>query len=153
MTPTLNEKLIAYLAVLSGLTLSVVAEFYSISGLVAIFSAATIPIIIMGIALGVGKIVATLWLKQNWDIAPVSVKIYLSIAILMLMLITSIGIFGFLSKAHSDQNLVSGDAQAKIAVYDEKIKTAKENIDVNRKALKQLDEAVDQVMSSEGLDL
>jgi hypothetical protein len=146
MTPTLNEKLIAYLAVLSGLTLSVVAEFYSISGLVAIFSAATIPIIIMGIALGVGKIVATLWLKQNWDIAPVSVKIYLSIAILMLMLITSIGIFGFLSKAHSDQNLVSGDAQAKIAVYDEKIKTAKENIDVNRKALKQLDEAVDQVM-------
>lgn len=146
MTPTLNEKLIAYLAVLSGLTLSVVAEFYSISGLVAIFSAAAIPIIIMGIALGVGKIVATLWLKQNWDIAPVSVKIYLSVAILMLMLITSIGIFGFLSKAHSDQSLVSGDAQAKVSVYDEKIKSSKENIDANRKALKQLDEAVDQVM-------
>lgn len=146
MTPTLNEKLIAYLAVLSGLTLSIVAEFYSISGLVAIFSAATIPIIIMGIALGVGKIVATLWLKQNWDIAPVSVKIYLSVAILMLMLITSIGIFGFLSKAHSDQGLVSGDAQAKVSIYDEKIKTSKENIDANRKALKQLDEAVDQVM-------
>ena len=146
MTPTLNEKLIAYLAVLSGLTLSVVAEFYSISGLVAIFSAAAIPIVIMGIALGVGKIVATLWLKQNWDIAPVSVKIYLSVAILMLMLITSIGIFGFLSKAHSDQSLVSGDAQAKVSIYDEKIKTSKENIDANRKALKQLDEAVDQVM-------
>jgi len=56
------------------------------------------------------------------------------------------GIFGFLSKAHSDQNLVSGDVQAKIAVYDEKIKTAKDNIDANRKALKQMDEAVDQVM-------
>jgi hypothetical protein len=62
------------------------------------------------------------------------------------MLITSMGIFGFLSKAHSDQSLVSGDVTAKIAVYDEKIKTAKENIDANRKALKQMDEAVDQVM-------
>jgi len=56
------------------------------------------------------------------------------------------GIFGFLSKAHSDQNLVSGDVIAKISVYDEKIKTAKDNIDANRKAIKQLDEAVDQVM-------
>jgi hypothetical protein len=56
------------------------------------------------------------------------------------------GIFGFLSKAHSDQSLVSGDVQSKIAIYDEKIKTAKENIDANRKALKQMDEAVDQVM-------
>jgi hypothetical protein len=62
------------------------------------------------------------------------------------MLITSMGIFGFLSKAHSDQSLVSGDVQSKIAVYDEKIKTAKDNIDANRKALKQMDEAVDQVM-------
>jgi hypothetical protein len=56
------------------------------------------------------------------------------------------GIFGFLSKAHNDQNLVSGDVQSKIAIYDEKIKTAKDNIDANRKALKQMDEAVDQVM-------
>ena len=62
------------------------------------------------------------------------------------MIVTSMGSFGFLSKAHSDQSLVSGDVLAKIAVYDEKIKTAKDNIDANRKALKQLDEAVDQVM-------
>jgi hypothetical protein len=62
------------------------------------------------------------------------------------MLITSMGIFGFLSKAHSDQGLVSGTVLAKIAIYDEKIKTGKDNIDVNRKALKQMDEAVDQVM-------
>jgi hypothetical protein len=62
------------------------------------------------------------------------------------MLITSMGIFGFLSKAHSDQSLVSGDVQSKIAIYDEKIKTAKENIEANRKQLKQMDEAVDQVM-------
>lgn len=67
-------------------------------------------------------------------------------AVIVLMIITSMGIFGFLSKAHSDQSLVSGDVMAKISVYDEKIKTAKDNIDANRKALKQMDEAVDQVM-------
>jgi hypothetical protein len=73
-------------------------------------------------------------------------KCYLVPAVFMLMVITSMGIFGFLSKAHTDQSLVSGDVQAKIAVYDEKIKLAKDNIDANRKALKQMDEAVDQVM-------
>ncbi len=146
MSPTLNEKFLAYLALFSGLAISVVAEYYSILGLTAIFSAAVIPVIIMGIALGLGKITATLWLKQNWNIAPWSVRIYLFVAVLVLMMITSMGIFGFLSKAHSDQNLVSGDVLAKISVYDEKIKVAKDNIDANRKALKQLDEAVDQVM-------
>jgi hypothetical protein len=64
----------------------------------------------------------------------------------MLMVITSMGIFGFLSKAHSDQNLISGDAQSKIAIYDEKIKTQKENIEANRKALRQMDEGVDSVL-------
>lgn len=146
MKTTLNESLIAYLALLSGLALSGVAVYYSVAGLTAIFSAAVIPIIIMGVALEVSKIVATVWLKQNWSIAPLTVKTYLCVAIAMLMIITSMGIFGFLSKAHSDQNLVSGDVTAKIAVYDEKIKIAKDNIDDNRKALKQLDEAVDQVM-------
>jgi hypothetical protein len=146
MKPTLNEKFLAYLALFSGLFLSLVAEYYSILGLTSIFSAAVIPVVIMGIALGLGKITATLWLKQNWKIAPWSMRIYLFTAIMVLMIVTSMGIFGFLSKAHSDQSLVSGDVQAKISVYDEKIKTAKENIDVNRKALKQMDEAVDQVM-------
>ena len=147
MKPTLNEKFLAYLALLSGLTLSAVAEYYSILGLTSIFAAAIIPVVVMGIVLGLGKVTATLWLKQNWSIAPWSMRIYLAVAIIVLMLITSMGIFGFLSKAHSDQNLVSGDVLSKIAVYDEKIKTSKENIDANRKALKQLDEAVDQVMA------
>ena len=146
MKPTLNEKFLAYLALFSGLFLSLVAEYYSILGLTSIFSAAVIPVVIMGIALGLGKITATLWLKQNWNIAPWSMRVYLFTAIMVLMIVTSMGIFGFLSKAHSDQSLVSGDVQAKISVYDEKIKTARENIDVNRKALKQMDEAVDQVM-------
>jgi hypothetical protein len=146
MKPTLNEKFLAYLALFSGLSLSVVAEYYSILGLTSIFAAAVIPVVIMGIALGLGKITATLWLKQNWAIAPWSMRAYLFTAIIVLMIVTSMGIFGFLSKAHSDQSLVSGDVQAKISIYDEKIKTARENIDVNRKALKQMDEAVDQVM-------
>jgi hypothetical protein len=146
MKSELNEKLLAYLTLVSGLAISAVAEYYSILGLTTIFSAAVIPVIIMGIALGVGKIIGTLWLKQNWNIAPLPIKIYLVGAIGILMFITSMGIFGFLSKAHSDQSLVSGDVQSKIAVYDEKIKVAKENIDANRKALKQMDEAVDQTM-------
>jgi len=146
MSPTLSEKFIAYLALISGLAISAVAVYYSVVGLTAIFAAAAIPIIIMGVALEVSKLVATIWLKQNWSIAPKLIKIYLLVAIVVLMLITSMGIFGFLSKAHSDQSLVSGDVLARIAVYDEKIKTEKENIDVARKSLKQLDEAVDQVM-------
>jgi hypothetical protein len=147
MKPTLNEKFIAYLALLSGLSISAVAVYYSVVGLTAIFAAAVIPIIIMGTTLEVSKLVATVWLKQNWKTAPILIKTYLFTAIVVLMIVTSMGIFGFLSKAHSDQNLVSGDVLAKISVYDEKIKTSKENIDANRKALKQLDEAVDQVMA------
>jgi hypothetical protein len=100
----------------------------------------------MGSALEVGKLVCASWLKANWERAPRFMKYYMITAVLLLMLITSMGIFGFLSKAHNDQNLVSGDVQSKIAIYDEKIKTAKDNIDANRKALKQMDEAVDQVM-------
>jgi hypothetical protein len=147
MDTKFNEKLIAYITLFSGLALSIVAEYYSIAGLTAIFAAAVIPVIIMGVALGLGKVVSTIWLKQNWTTAPWTIKVYLSIAIAMLMLITSMGTFGYLSKAHSDQNLVSGDVQSKIAIYDEKIKTAKENIESNRKQLKQMDEAVDQVMA------
>ncbi len=147
MPVTFNEKFIAYLALISGLLISGVAEYYSIVGFTAIFAAAVIPVIIMGIALGIGKISATIWLKQNWNIAPWTVRIYLLVAIFVLMCVTSLGIFGFLSKAHSDQSLVSGDVQSKIAIYDEKIKTARENIEANRRQLKQMDEAVDQVMA------
>jgi hypothetical protein len=141
-----SDKFIAWSALLSGLTVSAVAIYYSVAGLVAIFSAAVIPIIVMGVALEISKLAGTVWLKQNWTRAPYFIRAYLLAAIAILMLITSMGIFGFLSKAHSDQSLVSGDVQSRIAIYDEKIKTAKDNIDANRKALKQMDEAVDQVM-------
>ncbi len=129
------------------LIISAVAAYYSIVGLTAIFSAAVIPIIIMGAALEVGKVTAAVWLKLNWTRASWTYKLYLVPAVAFLMLLTSMGIFGFLSKAHSDQTLVSGDVQSKIAIYDEKIKTAKENIEADRRQLRQMDEAVDQVMA------
>ena len=139
--------ILAFLLLITGLTISAVAIYYSVVGLTAIFSAAAIPIVIMGSALEVGKLVCASWLKANWERAPGFMKYYMITAVCVLMLITSMGIFGFLSKAHNDQNLVSGDVASKIAVYDEKIKTEKENIDANRKVLKQLDEGVDQVMA------
>ena len=128
------------------LSLSVIAAYYSIAGLAAIFAAAVVPIMVMGSILELAKVVVTIWLHEYWNRARWLMKLYLVPAVVMLMLITSMGIFGFLSKAHSDQSLVSGDSQAKVSIFDEKIKTSKENIDANRKALKQMDEAVDQVM-------
>lgn len=126
--------------------LSGVAAYYSIMGLIAIFSAAVIPIAVMGGTLEVAKLVVTSWLYRNWKETHWMMRTYFCTAIAILMILTSMGIFGFLSKAHSDQSLVSGDVLAKISVYDEKMKISKENIDANRKALKQMDEAVDQVM-------
>ena len=139
--------LVGYLTLLSGLLISAIAIYYSVEGLVAIYPAMVVPIVIMGVVIELGKLSLTVWLKQYWERAPIFLKTYMLPAVAVLMLITSIGVFGFLSKAHSDQNLVSGDVQSKIAIYDEKIKTAKENIESNRKQLKQMDDAVDQVMA------
>lgn len=147
MKVSLSDKIVAWLTLLSGLTISAVAVWYSVAGLVSIFAAAVIPIIVMGVALEVSKLVATIWLKLNWHRAPGLIKIYLTTAIAILMLITSMGIFGFLSKAHSDQSLVSGDVQSKISIIDEKIATEKGNIEAARKALAQMDAAVDQTMA------
>ena len=138
--------ILAWLLLLTGLTISAVAIYYSVIGLAAIFAAATIPIYIMGGSLEVAKLVCASWLKANWSRAPALMKWYMTVAVIVLMIITSMGIFGFLSKAHSESGLISGDVQSKIAIYDEKIKTAKENIEANRKALRQMDDAVDQIM-------
>ena len=135
-----------YLILFISVIISAIAAYYSVVGLTAIFAAAVVPVMIMGGALEAGKIVATVWLHNNWRRAGYAFKMYLVPAIVFLMLLTSMGIFGFLSKAHGDQSLVSGDAMARVAIYDEKIKISKDNIDANRKALKQMDEAVDQVM-------
>lgn len=135
------------ITLITAILLSGIAEYFSIVGLIAIFAAAPISVAVMGGALGVSKLVAASWVYRNWDHAPKSLRYYLTLAVLILSIITSMGIFGFLSKAHSEQTLVSGDLQAKLLVYEEKIKTAKENIEVDRKQLKQLDSAVDQVMA------
>jgi hypothetical protein len=129
------------------LCISAVAEFYSIIGLTAIFAAQPIPVIVMGVALGVGKITAAVWLKMNWHRASWTYKLYLVPAVAFLMLLTSMGIFGFLSKAHSDQSMISGDVMSRIAIYDEQLKTSKDNIEAARKSIKQMDDAVDQVLS------
>ena len=136
-----------YFILTVALIISAIAEYYSIVGLMAIFAASPIAVAVMGAALGVGKITGAVWLKINWARAKWTYKVYLCSAVVLLMALTSIGCFGFLSKAHSDQSLIGGDVQSKIAIYDEKIKTAKENIEADRKQLKQMDEAVDQVMA------
>ncbi len=141
------DMIFGFTILATALLLSLVAAYYSIMGLTAIFAAATIPVIIMGASLELGKIVATVWLHNNWQRASWLFKTYLIPAVFFLMMLTSMGIYGFLSKAHSDQSLVSGDVTAKIAIYDEKIKIERENIDADRKQLKQMDEAVDQVMA------
>lgn len=136
----------ATVTLLVALALSSIAAYYSIQGLMAIFAAAMTPIMMMGGILEVAKVVTTVWLHKYWKRSSFSLKTYLILAVMGLAFLTSMGIFGFLSKAHSDQNLVGGDIQAKIAIYDQKIKVAKETIETDRKQLKQMDDAVDQVM-------
>ena len=127
-------------------TISAIAAWYSIVGLTAIFSAAVVPVIIMGASLEAGKIVATVWLHNNWRRAGWVFKTYLVPAVIFLMLLTSLGIFGFLSKAHSDQSLVTGDATSRVAIYDEKIATERENISQAKRAIEQMNAQVDQML-------
>jgi hypothetical protein len=134
------------LLLVTAIALSGVAEYYAIMGLIAIFAGAPISIAVMGIVLGAAKIIVTSWLYRNWKITPTLMKVYFVSAISVLMLLTSMGIFGYLSKAHLEHSNISGDVVAKIQVYDEKILVLKDNINANRKALKQFDEAVDQIM-------
>lgn len=134
------------LTLLVALTLSAIAAWYSVLGLTAIFAAAVIPIIIMGGALEFAKVITTVWLHRYWDRAGWNLKLYLVPAVIALAFLTSMGIFGFLSKAHSDQSLVSGDVGAKVELIDEKIKIARDNIAMNQKALEQMNSQVDQLL-------
>jgi hypothetical protein len=148
-----SDKILAYLTLISGLVISAVAVWYSVAGLVAIFAAAALPIMIMGVALETSKLVATVWLKWNWDRAPFHIKTYLISAISILMIITSLGIFGFLSKAHLDQTIPTGDVAAKVSLIDEKIQNERNNIDDARRLLKQLDDAVIGIQGGEGREI
>ena len=127
--------------------ISGVSAFYSVTGLTAIFAAAFWPIVIMGSALEVGKITATVWLHKYWHRANWQFKAYLIPAIIVLMIITSMGTYGYLAKAHMDQTVTVGDSAAQVAILDEKIKTEKDNIDVARKALQQMDAQVNETLA------
>jgi hypothetical protein len=135
-----------YLTLFTALILSVSAAVYSILGLTAIFASAFWPIVVLGGSLEFGKIVTTLWLHKYWNRAELQYKVYLCSAVIILMVLTSMGVFGFLSKAHLDQAIPSGDIQAQVQIFDDKIQTQKDNIKTARAALTQMDSAVDQVM-------
>ena len=135
-----------FLTFLTAISLSAVAAYYSVIGLAAIFPGSYLPVVIMGSVLEASKLVTVSWLYNNWKQCPLLIKTYLCMAVTILMLITSMGIFGFLSKAHLEHSSDNAPLLNKISILDEKIKTEKENIDANRKILKQFDEIVDQTM-------
>ena len=109
------------LVLITALTISAVAIYYSVAGLVAIFAAAAVPIIIMGGALEVGKLVTAVWLHKYWKQATWWLKTYLTLAVLVLMFITSMGIFGFLSKAHIEQTSAAQEGVANIERIDSEL--------------------------------
>lgn len=134
--------LFGILTLLVGLAISVVAAWYSIVGLMAIFAAAKIPIAIMGAVLEVGKLLTASWLYQFWDRTNTLLKSYFTIAVVVLMFITSMGIFGFLSKAHMDQTLTVGDNSLLIERIDRKIDREKVKITDAETVVAQLDKTV-----------
>ena len=137
---------IAWLTLLTALTISGVAIYYSVSGLAAIFSAAVIPIIIMGGVLEVSKLVTAVWLHRFWGIATWWLKTYLSIAVVVLMLITSIGIFGFLSKAHDTASGNATEAIATVTRIDGQIAREENRIEI-------LEDRINGLQSGDGFDV
>jgi hypothetical protein len=110
------------------LALSGIAAYYSIIGLTAIFAAAVMPIIVMGGILEVAKLACTVWLHQNWQRARMVMKIYLVPAVGILMFITSMGIFGFLSKSHIEQSALGTEQIAQVKVIDDKLVRAQAKV-------------------------
>ena len=135
---------IHHIALITGLFLSGVAAYYSVVGIAAIFAAAFIPVVIMGGALEAAKVIATSWLFRNWSTAPRLIKIYLISAIAVLMLLTSMGIFGFLSKAHIDQTLAAGTSGSELKVIEQQIQFEQKRIENANKSISTLDRLVDQ---------
>ena len=133
------------ITLISGLALSTVAIYYSVIGLAAIFSAKFVQVVIMGISLEVSKLVVATWLKANWYRIPLVMKSYLTFAVVVLMLITSMGIFGFLSKAHSEQTLTLSNNAVLINEIDRKIEIEKRTISDYESVISQLDSAVSQL--------
>ena len=114
--------MINYIALAVALALSAIAGYYSIAGLISIFSGAFIPVLIMGSVLECAKVITTAWLHRNWNICPKPIKIYLCSAVFVLMFITSMGIFGYLSKAHIQTNNQVEQSQLKVQPLEYQLK-------------------------------
>lgn len=119
---------LAFLTLLTALTISAVAIYYSVAGLVTIFSAAAIPIMIMGSVLEIGKLVTAVWLHRHWHETVWWLKTYLSVAVVVLMFITSMGIFGFLSRAHIEQTANAAESLQLIVRIDSEIERESQSI-------------------------
>jgi len=133
---------LGYLVLFTALVISAVAIYYSVAGLAAIFASAVIPIVIMGVSLEAGKLVTAVWLHKYWKQAAWWLKTYLTIAVLVLMFITSMGIFGFLSKAHIDQTASVGNNSLQVEVIDQRIAREQKRIADTDLVISQLDKAV-----------
>ena len=136
---------------LSAISISVIAAGYSIVGLSTLFAGAVVPIIAMGSALEIGKLVATSWLYNNWrnKLVPKTIKVYLTFAVIVLIFITSMGIFGFLSKAHLDQVQPTSSNEIRIELIDKQIVQQENIIDRAENTLNQLDKALDKYIDME----
>jgi len=135
------------LVLIVAIIISAVAGFYSVTGLTTIFGGAFWSIVVMGTALELGKVSVTLWLHQHWDSTKIALKIYLTSAIVVLMMITSLGTFGYLSKAHISQSLNGASAQSQLDDFEAQVLVIQQDLADNQNTLKQLDSAIDQVVS------
>lgn len=135
---------LTYLTLISGILISIIAASYSIIGLAALFAGATTAIIAMGGALEVGKLVIASWLYRNWHnpLLPKSIKYYLTSAVIVLVFITSVGIFGFLSKAHLDQVVPENNNKLQIEIIDKQIDQRQKTIDRSQYQLDKMDELI-----------
>lgn len=137
---------LALVTLITALGISAVAAFYSIVGLMAIFSASALSIAVMGIVLEIGKLITASWLYQNWKRVPFLLKSYLTIAVVILMFITSMGIFGYLSKAHIDQGSGTSELYVKVERLDNRITSERKIITRAEKQLSALDSALDKYL-------
>ena len=138
--------ILAICTLFTALAISAVAAFYSIVGLMAIFSASAMSIAVMGVVLEVGKLITASWLYQNWKRVPLLLKSYLTIAVVVLMFITSMGIFGYLSKAHIDQGKGVAEIYLKVERVDNRIQTERNTILRYEKQLTNLDTALNKYL-------
>ena len=148
--------ILALITLFTALAISAVAAFYSIVGLMAIFSASALSIAIMGAVLEVGKLITASWLYQNWKTIHKLLKYYLTSAVVVLMFITSMGIFGYLSKSHIDAGTNTSQLQIKLERLNNYIKSEQKTIDRAERQLENLDKALERYVElgavSKGLD-